>query len=580
MRVSVYFRCVSEHLQKLQYPVIFSQSVPSIHDWIIRNFVGQETGPFIFIPNVCDSIQNVVSLYALLLNKHMSTELAVDKCLRKLPPSGHRAPTCDISMSRSFCRASPTHNHLERVVLYMTQLGMSEKDLSYLPVGIILPIREAIFHCRCNPPSDWPEEAYILIGRQDISKLMSLKDKDGPPPPPPGIYKRKPSPGVAGGVGKEEDDGMEHLDTEFLRLMFSEDLRVQEVRRLLQSSRPAKIALTQRPEVSDHDFIEEQERHLYAICIRTMALPTGRGMFTLSAYHPLPSETLPIPKLCLTGKAPPRNTTVDLSHIDTPPNMSAWPHFHNGVAAGLRIADFSQVYSTWIIYNKPKTNDLNNEYAGFLMALGLNGHLVNLHTLNVHDYLTKGHEMTTIGLLLGLASAKRGTMDHATMKVLSIHLPAMLPPTSTELNVPHNVQVAAILGVGLMFQATAHRHTAEILLAEIGRPPGPEMENCTDRESYSLAAGLALGLVMFGKGSETMGTSDLSMADTLCHFMIGGHKRPLIGPSRERYRTPSYQIREGDSVNVDVTAPGATLALGMLYFNTGNRLTLCLLKMT
>ena len=25
-----------------------------------------------------------------------------------------------------------------------------------------------------------------------------------------------------------------------------------------------------------------------------------------------------------------------------------------------------------------------------------------------------------------------------------------------------------------------------------------------------------------------MGTSDLSMADTLCHFMVGGHKRPLV----------------------------------------------------
>lgn len=48
-----------------------------------------------------------------------------------------------------------------------------------------------------------------------------------------------------------------------------------------------------------------------------------------------------------------------------------------------------QVDSTWIIYNKPKSNDLTNEYAGFLMALGLNGHLVNLHTLNVHDYLSK-----------------------------------------------------------------------------------------------------------------------------------------------------------------------------------------------
>lgn len=31
-----------------------------------------------------------------------------------------------------------------------------------------------------------------------------------------------------------------------------------------------------------------------------------------------------------------------------------------------------------------------------------------------------------------------------------------------------------------------------------GRPPGPEMEYCTDRESYSLAAGLALGMVCLG----------------------------------------------------------------------------------
>ena len=59
-------------------------------------------------------------------------------------------------------------------------------------------------------------------------------------------------------------------------------------------------------------------------------------------------------------------------------------------------------------------------------------------------------------------------MDLATCKILSIHLPAMLPPTSTELNVAHNVQVAAILGVGLLFQGTGHRHTANILLAEIG----------------------------------------------------------------------------------------------------------------
>ena len=60
-------------------------------------------------------------------------------------------------------------------------------------------------------------------------------------------------------------------------------------------------------------------------------------------------------------------------------------------------------------------------------------------------------------------------MDLATTKILSVHVPALLPPTSTELNIPHNVQVAAILGVGLVYQGTAHSHMAEVLLAEIGK---------------------------------------------------------------------------------------------------------------
>lgn len=63
---------------------------------------------------------------------------------------------------------------------------------------------------------------------------------------------------------------------QILKLRFNRDQRVSEVRRLLQSSQPVTIAITQRPEVSDHEFIEEQEKHLYTICTRTMALPVGR----------------------------------------------------------------------------------------------------------------------------------------------------------------------------------------------------------------------------------------------------------------------------------------------------------------
>jgi len=44
-----------------------------------------------------------------------------------------------------------------------------------------------------------------------------------------------------------------------------------------------------------------------------------------------------------------------------------------------------------------------------------------------------------------------------------------------------------------------------------------------------------------------------------------------MGSCRERYKSPSYQIKEGECVNVDVTGPGATMALGLMFFNTNNR---------
>ncbi|KAL5008156.1 hypothetical protein ScPMuIL_013737 [Solemya velum] len=372
-----------EHLKKMQFPVVFSYTPLSVYYWLYRSFQGQDCPAFLYIPNVCHNIKNIISLYALMLNEDLLPEQAVTKCLKKVSPAGHRAPTCDVTLS-SFTTPSVGISGPERIVLHMAELGMSRRDLENFPIGISLPLLEVLFHCRSKPASDWSEEAYALIGRQDLSRLMASSN----PKTTSSVCRHSP-PSHPSKTTKEEEDGMECLHEELLKLRFSEDLRVNEVRRLLQSSKPSRIALVQKPEVSDHEFIEEQERHLYFICIRTMALPVGRGMFTLSTFHPLPTEALPIPRLCLTGRAPPRNATVDLTHIDTPPNMNAWPCFHNGVAAGLRIANSSQIDSTWILYNKPKSNELTNEYAGFLMALGLNGHLVRLHTLNVHDYLTK-----------------------------------------------------------------------------------------------------------------------------------------------------------------------------------------------
>lgn len=61
-------------------------------------------------------------------------------------------------------------------------------------------------------------------------------------------------------------------------------------------------------------------------------------------------------------------------------------------------------------------------------------------------------------------------MDVETTKILSIHIESLLPPTYIELDIVQNIQVAALLSVGLVYQGTAHRHIAEVLLSEMGKP--------------------------------------------------------------------------------------------------------------
>uniref|UniRef100_A0A3P9JNL6 Anaphase-promoting complex subunit 1 n=1 Tax=Oryzias latipes TaxID=8090 RepID=A0A3P9JNL6_ORYLA len=550
---------------QMQHPSSMSSEPPCIFSWLSNCLRGVKNPPFPYLPGICQRTRLLVLVRSMHLCFYKQSK-------KSRPPlfffsSAHCFNLSFVFRQNSVKVGVSSESLAEQLVVWLTSEGFTLKDLESVPFGVALPIREAIYRCREKPRSDWSEEVCLLIGRQDLTKqahnMTLAKTK------PVRLSLEPPATTEA----DEEEDGMSDIIQEVTGLIWSQDLRVQEVRRLLQSSRPVRVSVVQLPEVSDHEYIEEKENKLLQLCQRTMALPVGRGLFTLFSYHPVPTEPLPVPKLNLTGRAPPRNTMVDLNsgNIDVPPNMTSWPSFHNGVAAGLKIAPASQVESAWIAYNKPKTPELANEYAGFLMALGLNGHLTKLATLNIHDYLTKGHEMTSIGLLLGVSSARLGTMDMSITRLLSIHIPALLPPTSTELDVPHNVQVAAVIGIGLVYQGTGHRHNAEVLLSEIGRPPGPEMEYCTDRESYSLAAGLALGMVCLGHGSNLIGMTDLNVPEQLYQYMVGGHRRAQVGANRERHKSPSYQIKEGDTINVDVTCPGATLALAMIYLKTNNR---------
>ncbi|XP_030380933.1 anaphase-promoting complex subunit 1 [Scaptodrosophila lebanonensis] len=566
----------SDHGTLMLHQELLRVPAPSIYAQLEHVIHGREVLSYSYVEGLNERSRNVLQLVSLIIHGH--TKIKQWWKLLELPEAVQanfaKRPKRSISADIPRC-----HQLLEMLLC----MELTRQDIERLPAAVHLIIAEGLEQARLFPPMGCSTATYELILRPELAAHAQLPfiEASLAEVHPDRVYKEdslspRCPPNNGEFIAEQEpelrNDGMDNIDTKLLRLRFPDDMRVEEVRRLLNSSEPVPIEMVQSPGTTDHEFIEEQERQLFAMCSRTMTLPLGRGMFTLRTLVPKPSENMTMPKLCLVGREPVKGTTIEMQQIEFPSNMHMWPSFHNGVATGLKISPQAlDIDSTWIVYNKPKTQANNAlEHAGFLMALGLNGHLKTLSFMSVYEYLVKCDEMTSVGLLLGISAAHRGTTDTKITKLLSVHLEALLPATAMELDIPQSTQVAALMGIGLLYQGSAKRHIAEVLLQEIGRPPGPEMENSVERESYAMTAGLALGLVTLGQGESPAGLRDLQLPDTLHYYMVGGVKRPIMGSQKEKYRLASFQVREGDSVNIDVTAPGATLALGLMFFDSGN----------
>uniref|UniRef100_A0A1I8M2U1 Uncharacterized protein n=1 Tax=Musca domestica TaxID=7370 RepID=A0A1I8M2U1_MUSDO len=567
-----------QHGSQMLHKELLTVPAPNVFQQIEFILKDKDNMPFNYVDGINDLSRNVLQVISLIMHGHGKIKKWIkpldfaESVQSYFPKKPKRFISVNVSRS-------------EQVIQMLINMEITRKDIERLPVAIHLCIAECLEYSRLEPPIGCSPTTYELILRSDLVAHAKLQNQNFQTPNSGYLQKvnidtedslSARCPPSKNGISQMDaalDDGMDNIDTKLLSLRFPDDMRVAEVRRLLSSSEPVIIDITQSPGTSDHEFIEEQEKQLFSLCTRTMTLPMGRGMFTLRTSIPTPTESMPIPKLCLTGKEPIKGATVEMQQIEFPANMSLWPTFHNGVAAGLKISPNARdVDSTWIVYNKPKGQaDISTEHAGFLMALGLNGHLKTLSFMSIYEYLVKCDEMTSVGLLLGISATHRGTMNNTTTKLLSVHIEALLPATALELDIPQNIQVASLMGIGLLYQGTAKRHIAEVLLQEVGRPPGPEMENSVERESYALTAGLALGLVTLGQGESPAGLRDLQLPDTLHYYMVGGNKRNLTGSQKEKYKLPSFQVREGDQVNIDVTAPGATLALGLMFYNTDNK---------
>jgi hypothetical protein len=78
------------------------------------------------------------------------------------------------------CKASSRRMECHRAICCAVPQGWTLPDVDTLPTGMALPLLETFQRCRSQPPSGWPPEAYILIGRDDLAANAAML---GAPPP-------------------------------------------------------------------------------------------------------------------------------------------------------------------------------------------------------------------------------------------------------------------------------------------------------------------------------------------------------------------------------------------------------------
>lgn len=321
------------------------------------------------------------------------------------------------------------------------------------------------------------------------------------------------------------------------KLLFNHDRRFQEASRLVNQARAPEIEYDPQSNWTEADALEAQKLLAQYATRRTFAVVSGRGLMHYNARTPLLTEMVPRAQFSMQCILKPKTETDGIQPMTFSADRTlftedkvSWAFFHNGASAGLMISKSVEFIDTsWILYNKPP--ELTNRHAGFLLALGLNGHLKSLAKWVAFKYLTPKHTMTSIGLLLGLAASYRGSADTLITRLLSVHVTCLLPPGAAELNISPLTQVTGLVGIGLLYHDRQHRRMSEIMMSEIESQEPEERsgdESVLRDEGYRLAAGIALGLINLGHGLHLQGLQDMRVVERLLAIAVGPKNVNLV----------------------------------------------------
>ncbi|KAG8831696.1 Anaphase-promoting complex subunit 1 [Serendipita sp. 399] len=465
----------------------------------------------------------------------------------------------------SLIRNDPNSRELgksETLAYLMIQRDWTLQHLERLPLSLKVPIKEALKLLQNGPRLSYPAATYKLIDRTDLFYLVSdvpaqpveTSIKDDTFPRSIGRLVRNTSQIVTGQVGRDGSLGLLPSNA-FTEVKWTDDRRLEEVQLMLQSSRIPVVKIQYTGPPNEHE--KEHSNLVLRISERTLSLPPGRALFTYGCLSEASTDAYAIPRMELAVRIMPLNSVIVLEEAKLTTETKNWAEFHNGVAAGLRLSPQStMVESSWIQFAKP--SELTAEHAGFLFGLGLNGHLKHVDTWNTFSYLSPKHDQTSMAMLLGLAASNAGSSSHYITRLIAVHTPALLPIRTVDINVPLLTQSAGLVAMGLVFLGTGDRRLADIALREIAREDIMVPTHGSDnREAYTVSASLAFGMIMVGKGARLEGPADSHWVDRL-RLLIHGERR--LSSSR----LPK-------NFDLNITAPGASLALAMLYLKSGRK---------
>ncbi|RVX75265.1 hypothetical protein B0A52_00617 [Exophiala mesophila] len=447
---------------------------------------------------------------------------------------------------------------------FRSKIGLEELDS--IPDGIAAVFYQAVA-ARVNDL----DETAALGSISSLDHYSELRDRGGtsyvhvPKTPVPTHEALKDHHNICASAADAETnqrwDASSEADRHAItRLIFNDDRRFPEASRLVNQTRAPIVECTPEPEWTEVELLEAQKELAQHVTRRTLAVAAGRGMMHFNARVPLITERVPIPAFSLQCIMKPTNSNDSTQAMTFSAEKSAfteekvcWAFFHNGASMGLMIAtEADGIDTSWILYNKPP--ELTNRHAGFLLALGLNGHLRSLAKWVAFKYLTPKHTMTSVGLLLGLSASFLGTMDTLITRLLSVHVTRLLPPGAAELNLSPLTQTTGILGIGLLYHNSQHRRMSEVMLSEIENNDPEEgfgTESVLRDEGYRLAAGFSLGLINLGQGANLHSLHDMGVMERLFAIAVG--------------------TKNVDMVHVlDRATAGAVIAIAFIFLKTND----------